>query len=52
MILIGGRVDPEADLGVELAPEPEDEDSAEVFKDLHLERSDRAIRPLFEGEWA
>ncbi len=52
LILIGGRVAPDDDLGVELAPEPEDEDNAEVFRDLHLDRTDRTIRPLFQGEWA
>jgi hypothetical protein len=24
-------------------------DDAEVFKDLHLERSERMVKPLFEG---
>ncbi len=52
MILIGGRIDPDADLGIELDPQPEDETRAEVFRDLHLDRSDRVIRPLFEGKWA
>lgn len=52
MILIGGRIDPDADLGVELEPQPEDEEQAEVFRDLQLDRSERAMRPLFEGKWA
>jgi len=52
MILIGGRVEPDADLGIDLEPQPEDEQQAEVFRDLHLDRSDRTIRPLFEGKWA
>ena len=52
MILIGGRVEPDADLGIELEPQPEDEDQAEVFRDLHLDRSERSMRPLFEGKWA
>ena len=41
----------DADLGIDLEPQPEDEKSAEVFKDLHLEKSERAIKPLFEGTW-
>ena len=52
LILIGGRVAPEDDLGIELDPQPEDEQEAEVFRDLGLERTDKTIRPLFEGEWA
>lgn len=52
LILIGGRVAPDDDLGIELAGEDEDEDKAEVFRDLHVEKSERTIRPLFEGEWA
>ncbi len=52
MILIGGRIEPDADLGIELDPQPEDETEAEVFRDLHLDRTDRVIRPLFEGKWA
>ncbi len=51
LILIGGRVAPE-DLGIELSGEPEDEASAEVFRDLHLEKSERTTRPLFDGQWA
>ena len=52
LILIGGRIEPDADLGIELDPQPEDEDHAEIFGDLHLDRSERVIRPLFEGKWA
>ncbi len=52
LILIGGRIPPDADLGIELAPEPEDEASSEIFRDLHLDKSDRTTKPLFEGSWA
>ena len=52
LILIGGRIDADTDLGIELDPQPEDEDHAEVFGDLHLDQTDRVIRPLFEGKWA
>ena len=52
MVLIDGRIGPDADLGIELEPQPEDEEQAEVFRDLHLDRSDRAMQPLFEGKWA
>jgi hypothetical protein len=50
LVLIAGD-DSGEDLGIDLEPEPEDEESAEVFRDLHLERSERSIRPLFEGTW-
>jgi len=52
LILIGGRVAPDDELGLELEPQPEDEDQAEVFRDLHIDRTEKAIRPLFEGRWA
>ncbi|WP_435019798.1 hypothetical protein TA3x_001485 [Tundrisphaera sp. TA3] len=52
MVLIGGRIDPDDDLGLELEPQPEDEENAEVFRDLHIDRTERSLRPLFEGEWA
>lgn len=51
VVLIGGRDDLGTDLGLDLPPPPEDESRAEVFKDLHLEKSERTIRPLFEGTW-
>ncbi len=52
LILIGGRIAPDDDLGIELSPEPEDEASSEVFRDLHLVKSERTTRPLFDGLWA
>jgi hypothetical protein len=51
LVLIGGR-EAADDLGIDLEPQPEDEDDAEVFKDLGLEHPDRAVKPLFEGTWA
>ncbi len=51
LVLIGGRDDLGTDLGLDLQLPPEDESSAEVFKDLHLEKSERTIRPLVEGTW-
>jgi hypothetical protein len=50
LVLIGGR-DAGEDLEIDLEPQPEDEQSAEVFKDLHLEKSERTVKPLFEGTW-
>jgi hypothetical protein len=51
LVLIGGRDDLGADLGIELQAHPADEDTAEVFRELHLEKSERTIKPLFEGVW-
>lgn len=51
LVLIGGEDDLGEDLGIDLQAQPEDEDTAEIFNDLHLEKSERTIKPLFEGVW-
>ncbi len=51
LVLIGARDQSIVDLGVDLEPQPEDEESSEIFKDLHMERSERTVKPLFEGTW-
>ena len=51
LVLIGGRDDLGEDLGIDLQAHPEDEETAAVFKDLHIEKSERTIRPLFAGVW-
>ncbi len=52
IVLIGGRDGETGDLAdLELDPDPEDEQSADVFRELDLERSDCMVRPLFEGSW-
>jgi hypothetical protein len=51
LVLIGGR-EAADELGIDLEPEARDEEHAEVFRGLDLERSDRSVRPLFEGEWS
>jgi hypothetical protein len=51
LVLIGGRDDLGEDLRIELEAQPEDAETAEVFRDLHLEKSERTIKPLFEGVW-
>jgi hypothetical protein len=51
-VLIGGREEAAGDLAeFDLEPDGEDERSADIFAELHLERSDRTVRPLFEGSW-
>jgi len=51
LVLIGGRDDLGEDLGLDLRAHPKDEETAEIFSDLHLEKSERTIKPLFEGVW-
>ena len=51
LVLIGGRDDLGEDLGIELNAHPRDEETAEVFRELHLSKSERVIKPLFEGLW-
>jgi len=51
LVLIGGRDDLGEDLGIDLEAHPEDEETADIFNELHLEKSRRTIKPLFEGLW-
>ncbi|MGC8640005.1 MAG: hypothetical protein ACP5XB_09040 [Isosphaeraceae bacterium] len=51
IVLIGGKDDLGEDLGINLKAHPEDEETAEIFQDLHMERTERTIKPLFEGVW-
>ncbi len=50
LIFIGASEDPEQELGIEFKPDREDEQTADVFRDLKLPR-EIAREPLFEGEW-
>ena len=36
-------------LGIDLEWHLDDEETAETFRDLHLEKSERTIKPLFDG---
>lgn len=47
LVLVGAREGSE----IELKPEAETEASAEIFRDLKLEREKHPVKPLFEGEW-
>ncbi len=52
IVLIGGREEAGGELAeFELEPDAEDERTADVFAGLELERSDRTVRPLFDGSW-
>jgi hypothetical protein len=50
-VLIGSSEDVKSELGVEFKTENENESSADIFKDLKLEKTDRPLKPLFEGNW-
>ncbi|MBI2413350.1 MAG: hypothetical protein HYV24_09085 [Deltaproteobacteria bacterium] len=47
LVLAGAREESD----IELKPEAETEASAEIFRDLKLEREKHPVKPLFEGEW-
>lgn len=52
LLLIGSTDDISEELDITLDTEKETEDTAEVFSDLHLRRSEHPVEPLFKGEWA
>ncbi len=51
LVLIGGRDDLGEDLGIGLTAHPEDEETAQIFSELHMEKSKRTTKPLLEGVW-
>lgn len=51
LLLIGASTDPEGELGVELPTDDESEDTADIFNELRLRKSEHPVAPLFEGEW-
>lgn len=51
-ILIGARSDPEAEYGLDLGPEQEDYEHAEIIRRLRMVKSRHPIRPLLDGRWA
>ncbi|MBX6311460.1 MAG: hypothetical protein IRY99_00825 [Isosphaeraceae bacterium] len=51
ILLIGAEEDVSEELGIRLDAQREDEDSAEVFGDLRMKRSQQMIKPLIEGRW-
>ncbi|WKZ34006.1 MAG: hypothetical protein QY316_06305 [Thermodesulfobacteriota bacterium] len=51
MILIGASEEPIKELGLALKPKDETESSADIFKDLKLEREKHPVKPLLKGKW-
>lgn len=51
LILIGAKEEPRKELGIQLPTEKETEQSADIFKELKLKRTEHPVAPLFEGKW-
>lgn len=51
-ILIGARSDPESEYGLDLGPEHEDYEHAEIIRRLRMVKSRHPVKPLFDGRWA
>jgi hypothetical protein len=51
VLLIGASEDVSEELDVQLHPQEETAATAEIFKDLHLDRARHPTKPLFEGIW-
>jgi hypothetical protein len=51
LLLIGASNDVREELGLDLSPERETERTAEIFRDLHLAKSQFKVEPLFKGKW-
>jgi hypothetical protein len=51
LLLIGASANVREELGVDLDPQREDERTAEIFRDLHIARSQHPVEPLFKGKW-
>jgi hypothetical protein len=50
-ILIGARTNPQQAYGIEMRPEKEDYEHAEIIRRLRMARSRHPVEPLFEGTW-
>jgi hypothetical protein len=50
VLFIGSTEDPQAELGIELHPQPESEWTADVVRDLRMDKSQHRTEPLIKGE--
>jgi hypothetical protein len=50
-VLVGARLDPERELGIDLEAEAERGETSDLVRQLHLRRGEHPIEPLLEGEW-
>ncbi len=51
-ILVSASEDISEEFGIELQPERETQDTADIFTDLKLQRGENPVKPLFEGRMA
>ena len=51
LVLIGAADDVSEELDVQLDPQRETADTAEIFNDLRMEKTQHPLKPLFEGKW-
>ena len=52
VLLIGARKeDVEEELGIEIDEEKESQRSADLFKELHVDKEKVPLKPLFEGKF-
>jgi hypothetical protein len=51
LVLIGAGEDVFDELGIQLDPQRETIETAEIFNDLQMERREHPLKPLFEGKW-
>jgi hypothetical protein len=50
-VIVGARLNPERELGIELEAEEESLNSADIFRSLHVDRSRYPVEPLLQGKW-
>lgn len=50
-LLVSAAEDIEEELGVEMKTQKESVNSADIFKELRLDKNERPIKPLMEGKW-
>lgn len=51
LLLVSAAEDPEQELGIHLDADSENRSSADIFRDLHVKKSEHPLAPLFEGAW-
>ncbi len=50
-VLVSAAEDIKKELGIELNAQKENEDTAGIFNDLRMEKSEHPTEPLLKGEW-
>lgn len=51
ILFIGVDKNVKDELGIELDPEKESKNNADIFKDLHLDKKENPVAPMFKGKW-